>query len=80
MPATFEQFPTAPGLNRIRSNPCKLLDMQLVELKKKETCQGASGEREIVAVVLGGTGVFTVNDQGFGALGKIGRASCRERV
>ncbi|HKZ70274.1 MAG TPA: 5-deoxy-glucuronate isomerase [Anaerolineales bacterium] len=65
----FESVPTASGLNRLASNPCRLLDFQLLCLNDGETFEAATGDREYVAVLLGGRGTFVVNDQMFGKVG-----------
>jgi 5-deoxy-glucuronate isomerase len=65
-------IPAAPGLNTLPVNPCRLLDFTLLRLEKGETWTGESGDREILAVVLGGTASFTVGASTFPAVG--GRA------
>ena len=69
MATYFESVPKAPGLNRLPSNPCKLLDMNLVVLGNGGKVEGASGDREICAVLLGGKGTFIVNGQTFANVG-----------
>lgn len=65
----FESVPSAPGLNRLPSNPCKLLDLQFLVLNAGEKFSGASGDREICAVILGGKATFEVNGQTFANVG-----------
>ena len=56
MTTYFTSVPTAPGLNSLPTNPCKLLDFNLLVLNNGESIQGASGDREVLAVILGGKG------------------------
>ncbi len=65
----FESVPTQNGLNRLPSNPCKLLDMHYLILNDGEKFEGKSDEREILAVIMGGKGSFAVNDQKFENVG-----------
>jgi 5-deoxy-glucuronate isomerase len=65
----FTAVPTAPGLNRLPTNPCKLLDFQYLSLLDGESYQAATGDREILAVILGGKADFTVNGVQFANLG-----------
>ena len=65
-------LPGAPGLNELPFNPCSLLDFQLLRLSDGESWSGSSGDREILAVVLGGTASFRVGDFSFDSVG--GRA------
>lgn len=65
----FETVPNAPGLNRLPVNPCKLLDFQYLVLADGETFAGATGDREVSAVLLGGKGTFVVNDRTFANVG-----------
>ncbi|MBI5301609.1 MAG: 5-deoxy-glucuronate isomerase [Chloroflexi bacterium] len=65
----FESVPSARGLNRLPSNACQLLDMELLILNDGEKFQSASGNREICAVILGGKATFEVNGQTFANLG-----------
>jgi 5-deoxy-glucuronate isomerase len=64
--------PAASGLNTLPFNPCSLLDFQLLTLEAGETWTGSSGDREILAVILGGTANFTVGGSKFAGVG--GRA------
>ncbi len=61
---------TERGRNALPFNPCRLLDFSLLCLDAGGTWSGESGDREIVAVILGGTATFTVNGQTFEALGE----------
>ncbi len=65
----FATVPTENGLNQLPENPCKLLDFQLLILEDGETHQAHSGDRELLAVLLGGKADFTVNGQTFAKVG-----------
>ncbi len=65
----FTSVPTAPGLNRLPTNPCKLLDFGLLILNPGESYRGETGEREVLAVILGGKATFAVNGQEFQDIG-----------
>ena len=65
----FETVPTQNGLNELPTNPCKLLDFNFLSLAAGESYQGNSGEREVLAVILGGKGTFTVNGRSFANIG-----------
>ena len=53
------------GLNTPPTNPCQLLDFALLKLAAGETHSAESGEREILAVILGGKATFVINGQRF---------------
>jgi len=61
------------GLNTLPYNPCKLLDFNLLRLGEGEEFAGNSEGREILAVILGGSATFTINETTFESVG--GRAS-----
>ncbi len=65
----FEAVPNKAGLNRVAANPFKLLDFSYLNLSDGETFKLATGDREFLAVLLGGKGTFTVNDQAFANVG-----------
>jgi 5-deoxy-glucuronate isomerase len=65
----FATVPTQSGLNELPTNPCKLLDFHLLSLATEQSHQGNSGEREVLAVILGGKGTFTVNGRSFPHIG-----------
>jgi 5-deoxy-glucuronate isomerase len=65
-------IPAERGRNALPFNPCELLDFTLLRLEAGETWTGESGDREILAVILGGRATFTVNDRSFESVG--GRA------
>jgi 5-deoxy-glucuronate isomerase len=66
------QIPTELGRNVLPFNPCHLLDFTLLKLESGATWSGSSGDREILAVILGGKATFVVGDKTFQAVG--GRA------
>jgi len=65
----FELVASGAGLNRPPSNPCKLLEFGLLVLADGDQYQEKTGEREFLAVILGGKGTFTVNSRTFANLG-----------
>ena len=65
----FETVPNKAGLNPAPSNPCTLLDFGYLILADGETFELATGDREFLAVLLGGRGAFTVNGQAFASVG-----------
>jgi len=65
----FETVSDQNGINALPANPCKLLDFQLLSLDDAQTHQGASGDRELAAVILGGKATFKVNDRTFEKVG-----------
>jgi 5-deoxy-glucuronate isomerase len=67
------QIPAATGFNTLPVNPCRLLDFALLRLEAGTTWSGETGDRETLAVVLGGTAAFTVGGQTFAGVG--GRAN-----
>ncbi|GAA0565002.1 5-deoxy-glucuronate isomerase [Paractinoplanes ferrugineus] len=62
-------IPAGPGLNELPVNPCDLLDFQLLRLSAGESHAGESGDREILAVVLGGIASVTVGGEKFDNVG-----------
>ena len=60
---------TNQGRNTLPYNPCKLLDFNFLKLTPGEEHAGTSGDREILAVILGGKANFTVNGTTFEAVG-----------
>jgi 5-deoxy-glucuronate isomerase len=65
-------LPAGEGHNTLPFNPCGLLDLALLRLDAGGSWSGESGDREILAVVLGGRAAFTVGGKRFRAVG--GRA------
>lgn len=62
-------IPAGRGRNELPFNPCHVLDFGLLVLGPGETWTGESGDREILAVILGGTATFTVGGEKFPAVG-----------
>ena len=58
------------GLNTPSTNPCKLLDFGFLKLGAGETYSGESGERELLAVLLGGKASFEVGAKRFEKMGE----------
>jgi 5-deoxy-glucuronate isomerase len=58
-----------PGLNTPPYNPCKLLDFGLLKLSPGETYTAESGDREILAVLMGGKATFDINGKCFEKVG-----------
>jgi len=56
-------------LNTPPTNPCKLLGFGLLKLREGETYNGNSGDREILAVILGGKSSIAVGKQRFEKIG-----------
>jgi 5-deoxy-glucuronate isomerase len=61
----FEEVSSVPGLNRVAASPFKLLEFSLLVLAEGETYSAATGNREVLAVILGGKGAFAVGSQTF---------------
>ena len=60
---------TDNGLNTPSTNPCKLLGFGFLKLGAGETYSGESGDREMLAVLLGGRASFVVGKQSFEKVG-----------
>lgn len=69
----FETVPTETGINRPASSPFGLLAFELLVLGDGEAMEAASGDREVLAVVLGGRGTFAIDSRSFAHVG--GRAN-----
>ena len=65
----FESVTHNAGLNSLPSNPCKLLDFNLLVLRDGKTYESTPSDREICAVLLGGKATFVVNDKTFEKVG-----------
>jgi 5-deoxy-glucuronate isomerase len=65
----FEAVSNQSGLNNLPSNPCKLLDFSLLSLANGQSYELASNNREILAVIMGGKGTFSVGDRLFESVG-----------
>jgi len=62
-------IPAEYGRNELPFNPCTLLDFSLLRLETGQTSTVESGDREILAVILGGRASFTIGDRTFESLG-----------
>lgn len=58
-----------PGLNPLPHNPCNLLDFHFLKLAADEKHRAHSGNREILAVILGGKATFRINGVTFERVG-----------
>lgn len=67
--AYFDSVPNKPGLNKLPSNPCKLLGMELLVLNDGESYTGKTGDREVLAVLMGGKGDFKAGSAAFNNVG-----------
>ncbi len=65
----FISVPTENGYNQLSENPCKLLNFELLNLDDGQRYEAVSGDREILAVLLGGKADFVVNDHSFANVG-----------
>jgi 5-deoxy-glucuronate isomerase len=65
----FEAVPSAPGINRVAANPFHLLDFSYLILADGETYSATTGNREVLAVIMGGKGTFTAADLKFASVG-----------
>ena len=57
------------GLNTPSINPCKLLEFEFLKLEAGETYSSDSGEREVLAVLLGGVASFEIGEKHFEKVG-----------
>jgi 5-deoxy-glucuronate isomerase len=65
----FVSVPNRPGINALPINPCSLMDFKLLILGEGEKYEAESGDREILAVILGGKATFTVGGEYFERIG-----------
>jgi 5-deoxy-glucuronate isomerase len=65
----FTPLKTENGVNTLSHNPCKLLDFGLLVLSLGEQFAGQTGDREMLAVILGGKATFEVAGQRFEKIG-----------
>src|SRR5512137_853740 len=65
----FASVKTEKGLNTLPHNPCKLLGFELLKLAGGEQFTGQTGDREVLAVILGGKATFEVGGQKFDKVG-----------
>lgn len=65
----FASVPNEEGLNRLPQNPCKLLDFQLLKLASGKQIELKTGDREVLAVIMGGKATFEAGGKVFGKVG-----------
>ncbi|HOG45543.1 MAG TPA: 5-deoxy-glucuronate isomerase [Anaerolineae bacterium] len=65
----FERISGDRGLNPLPASPFRLLDLGYLVLGDGERFEAATGEREVLAVVLGGRGTFAVAGHTFANVG-----------
>lgn len=65
----FASLGTEKGLNTLPHNPCRLLDFGLLVLPTGESYSGSTGDREVLAVILGGKAIFEAAGQRFEKVG-----------
>jgi len=65
----FASLETEQGLNALPHNPCQLLDFGLLVLPTGESYSGSTGDREVLAVILGGRATFEAAGQRFDKVG-----------
>ncbi len=65
----FAALESESGLNLLPHNPCELLDFQLLALPAGEQYAGLTGDREVLAVILGGRASFDVAGKRFEKVG-----------
>lgn len=65
----FASLTANQGLNTLPHNPCTLLGFDLLVLPAGEQYSGKTGNREVLAVILGGKATFEVTGQRFGKVG-----------
>jgi 5-deoxy-glucuronate isomerase len=65
----FGKVKNAPGVNTLTSNPCKLLDFQLLTLQAGKQVELETKNREVLAVILGGKATFVAGDKRFEKIG-----------
>ena len=65
----FAEVKNEPGLNGLPYNPCKLLGFELLKLQAGQQINLATGEREVLAVILGGKATFEAAGKRFEKVG-----------
>lgn len=65
----FGKVSSEPGVNALTSNPCKLLDFQLLRLEAGKQVDLNTGDREVLAVILGGKATFEAGGKRFEKVG-----------
>jgi 5-deoxy-glucuronate isomerase len=73
MTTYFTNVDANAGANDLNANPCELLGFQLVALQDGQIHRGNSGNREILAVILGGKATIQAGSKTFESIG--GRAN-----
>ncbi len=66
----FTELTANSGRNGLPTNPCRLLDFELIVLAAGESASGHSAERELLAVLLGGTASVQAGDKHFAQIGE----------
>ena len=66
----FAQLTQANGRNPLPYNPCQLLNFELLVLEAGESVKGETGNREILAVILGGKATIRAGEQVFAEVGE----------
>lgn len=62
-------LPAHEGLTELPFNPCAVLDFQLLRLAAGQRHEAGTGDREMLAVILGGRATFRVNGHVFEGVG-----------
>ncbi len=65
----FASLESQPGINPLPHNPCRLLDFSLLKLAAGEHLASQTGEREVLAVILGGKATFEAAGKRFEKVG-----------
>ena len=65
----FASLESGAGLNGLPHNPCKLLGFDLLVLPSGKQYAGNTGDREVLAVILGGKATFEVAGKRFAKVG-----------
>lgn len=73
MATYFTNLQTNAGINPLNTNPCKLLDFQLLELGDGQSHSASTGDREVLAVLFGGKATIEAGGRRFEGIG--GRAN-----
>lgn len=66
----FAELTQESGQNALPYNPCKLLDFELLVLAPGATSVGSTGDREILAVILGGKATIDAGAKTFAEIGE----------
>ena len=66
----FAKLTQETGRNALPYNPCQLLDFELLVLAADESVSGETGDREIIAVILGGKATIQAGEQTFAEIGE----------